>query len=185
MSVHWFPLKNGNCGWIWRRVTDSVSTTDHRARWRDWLHWANLLQLLQGPGRDVLINATSSSADVALDDLWIVDGSRSTTGSGDPGTGTGSAGEPYFTLSRAMTEELGFVDPELRPLIESVLRRGAPDFVAGWETTDGVPLEAAWPDQQVAVVPDDSPAPDVAGWEIRTVAGWTVDQLVRILEERS
>ena len=70
-------------------------------------------------------------------------------------------------------------------MIESVLRRGAPDFIAGWETTDGVPLEAAWPDQQVAVVPDDSQVPDVAGWEIRTVAGWTVDQLVRILEERS
>ena len=73
----------------------------------------------------------------------------------------------------------------VRGVVAEVLGRGAPDFVAGWEAPDGTPLDAAWPDLRVAVIPNGSPAPALAGWAIRSAKDWTANDLLLALEEAS
>ena len=46
---------------------DAVHDMDHRDRWRDWLHWANVLQFLDGDGCQALITTTSIEHDMEVD----------------------------------------------------------------------------------------------------------------------
>ena len=81
-------------------------------------------------------------------------------------------------------EELDFIDPAIRSLIEQALRSGAPDFVAGFETDDGTPLEAAWTGPRVAVVPHSGVAAPT-GWIVRSVDEWTLNELLSTIQERN
>ena len=150
----------------------------HRRRWRDWLGWANVLPFVTSPGRDVVIAATSASDDAHLDDLLVID---TAGGNGADATGAPSS----VVLTEVMEEELELImDDEVKELVEEVLRSAGPDFVAGHEV-NGEPLEAAWPDHKVAVLPSSDGAGFLPhGWDARPVDEWTVEEVLDVLEER-
>jgi hypothetical protein len=173
---------------------DSVQSTEHRRRWGDWLRWANVLQFLDGPGSDVVIAATSAAADTDLSALWLLDGAIDAPDVLEPAGDATVATSPMLgsinesaqrPISATMAEELDFVSSDVRGVVAEVLGRGAPDFVAGWEAPDGTPLDAAWPDLRVAVIPNGSTAPALAGWAIRSAKDWTANDLLLALEEAS
>jgi len=144
---------------------DVVAET-HRVRWHDHLQWANILQFLRSNGCEAVLSASSMGAE-ALEDMWIAD----------------VAAGPSLTEGRepspAMLEELELVDDEVtRALVDTVLRGGAGDFVAGFELDDGQLVEACWPQQRIGVLRADQPAPAVAGWDLRPVSGWDATALL-------
>ncbi|MEZ5264708.1 MAG: hypothetical protein R2755_23655 [Acidimicrobiales bacterium] len=177
----------------------SVSSSEHRARWQDWLQWSNLLQFLRADGRQALISATSRAALDGWEDLHIAARALPEAAAAAPvepapferpdrpAVGGDQPSWPVVEISAAMRDELELLeDDAVRTLVEAVLSLGAPDFVAGHETSDGIPLEAAWPQQRIAVLPGDVAVTAVDGWDLRTVAGWRDHEHLRqALEERS
>ncbi len=168
----------------------TVGADEHRARWQDWLRWANLLQFLRSTGRDAWISTTSRATEFFVDDLWIasrVEPAASPSSSSSMG-GSVVAGSPaagLVELSAEALEELDLVeDDDVRALVADVLRRGAPVFVAGYEL-EGVPVEAAWPQARVGVAGAGQVPGMLAGWEIRPASEWTADELRRRIEENT
>lgn len=153
---------------------EAVVSPDHRARWQEYLQWTNVLQFLRDVGREPLIVATSMGDD-AVDGAWLLD---------MVGVGTSdevAAPDVAAVVSADMAEELDLVeDDQVRALVRAVLEVGALDFVAGFELPDGIPMEAAWPDQQVGVVMIDSEGH--AGWQLRTADDWPIADLAKALE---
>ena len=159
-----------------------------------------MLQFVTKPGSDVIISATTAASELDIESLWILDGASDpefdpmgdadSRGTGNPAgadsdaSGLGRAGLPEAIVSDAMQEELDFIDPAIRSLIEQALRSGAPDFVAGFETDDGTPLEAAWTGPRVAVVPHSGVAAPT-GWIVRSVDEWTLNELLSTIQERN
>lgn len=168
--------------------------TIHHKRWQDWLHWANVLQFVGGPTRDVVISATSEATDFPIDDLYLVDSVHLA----QPATPAAPATEPTAAidvssepvavasgLSPEMEEELDLLeDDAVRDLVRMVLERGAPPFVAGYER-GGEPLEAAWPDLEVAVLRTGSVEASDGGWDARPVTDWSPEDLMAELERRT
>ena len=165
----------------------AVASAVHRARWHDHLQWANLLQFLGAggvPGREAWMTTGAFGATLDVGDLFLC---PTRAPSAEPAIeGETSVAE----LGPAQREELGLlVDDAVRVLVEMVLRRGAPPFVAGdeppGELGSGIEIEAAWPQQKVAVVPDGED--DVVawlaahGWTVRPVSSWTEDDLMKAL----
>ncbi len=147
----------------------------HRRRWQDWLHWANILQFLPAIGRDAILSATSEVDDYPVEDLWLLDLSKT---SSDDAT-------QAATISEEMEEELDLLeDHDVEELIRRALERGVGDFVAG-EELEGNPVEAAWPDQKVAVLRVGQEAFSTDGWDARPPTEWNIEELVAVLEERS
>ena len=169
----------------------AVSSTDHRARWADWLPWSNLLQFLGPPESERAGVIAGSSQHDALDwnDLWLRQRTAAADGRAPAPTGStlgsstlgGSAlGVTAVALTDDQEEELDlFSDADAARLARQALERGAPMFVGGYEV-DGDPLEAAWPDVRVAIIRADSSVP--SGWTARTAAEWTLDDLLDSLE---
>ncbi len=151
--------------WTVRLVLDdsegAMHEPEHRDRWRDWLHWGNLLQFLVGDGCQALITVAGEEAGMA-DDLHALAVAPAPVVSGDG-------------LPPEAEDELELVDAALRELLRDALLAGAPLFVAGYELDDGSQLEAAWPDARVAVLLDDEPAP--TGWTARPPDAWAPDEL--------
>ncbi len=145
----------------------------HVRRWKDWLHWNNILQFVGGPGSDAILCAASEESTISAEDAWLADVAAIES------EHTGTTG-----LTDEMVEELELmVDDDARVLVRAVLERGAPAFVAGDEV-DGVPLEAAWVSQRVAVLlADDEWSGD--GWDARPVNQWTAEELAAVIQERS
>ena len=162
---------------------DAYEDPDHRDRWRSWLSWSNLLQFL-GPidsERTAWVGGTSEAGSPDQDDLWILTraGVSSTTAAPTP---IGDARE--VSISSQMEEELELIDDdEVKGLVRGALERGAPGFVAGFEI-DGQPIEAAWVNEKVAVIPSGDNT-EIPGWDIRSVDQWTVDELSRSISETS
>ncbi len=171
-----------------------VSAEGHAARWQDWVQWANVAQLMGGPGRHALITATSEAEDLSFDLLWLVnldqeDDAASSVAAidgaaapdGEEEALLASAGEVSqgdVTISEEMNEELELVeDDNVRELTRRMLMRGAPDFEAGYEL-GGEPVEAAWPDRSVGVLGADQADVRADGWDLRPVSGWTDDALL-------
>jgi ATP-dependent helicase YprA (DUF1998 family) len=75
---------------------------------------------------------------------------------------------------------LGYFADEVRPLIRRAIELGAPAPTAGFELDDGSVVDAAWPSQRVGVDPFGSPVrdPKPAGWLIKPIEAWDVDELV-------
>ncbi len=150
----------------------SIADAGHRSRWYDWLQWSNLLQFIRSPGRDAVITAASiaDEGDFELTSLaaWLA---RDAAIDADD-----------LTLDDAMTDELDLLaDEDVRIMVERMLRRGAPDFVAG-EEVDGIPLEAAWPSARVAIVPDDFDHDLPSSWRVVEVGKVTDEDVAEMLE---
>lgn len=142
---------------------ESMYEPDHRDRWRDWLHWGNLLQFLEGDGCQALVTVAAEEEAMA-DDLSPISGP------------TPIAGEALAAkLAPALEDELEMVDDAARDLVRQALLLGAPAFVAGHELDDGTVLEAAWPKAKVAVVLDGEVVPDE--WTAKPPEAWDAARL--------
>ncbi len=147
----------------------AVQDTDHRDRWRDWLHWGNVLQFLDADGCQTLITTTSIERDVAVD-LYAV-----------------ASTEPIIAVSETalpdnIEAEIGLADPSIHELLRTVAADPrARGFVVGDETDDGGLIEAAWPDSKVAVLINGQVAPD--GWTARTAAEWDAPTLLEAVSK--
>ena len=164
---------------------DEVDYMDpvHRERWRSWLSWTNVLQFL-GPidsERTAWVAGTSEAGSPDQDDLWIL------TRAGDSSTVISPVviGAPLrVSVNSQMEEELELLeDDEVEDLVRNALEHGAADFIAGYEF-DGQPIEAAWPNEKVAVMPQGDTT-EISGWDIRGVDQWTVDELLRAITKVS
>ena len=211
----WFVSRAGNCQWRpathlpprhpsrgrgpsserWTVLsvlddrTPAVQSREHPARWRDWLQWANILQFLEGPGRQAVIATASGGGSVFSGDL---EGMPL-----QPGAAPSPAARHESTeagISPNAAEELDLIlDGAARTLTEEVLRAGGSVPTAGWEPEEGMDegwiLEVAWPSAHVAILVDSAENRDrwlaAAGWDARLAAEWTATELVRVLKERS
>ncbi len=160
---------------------EALSAGAHKARWSDWLAWANLLQFLGLPedSRGAVISGTSQADTTDHDDLWLrfLAGDESVPAPAVAGSATTAQAEP----SEDELEELDLMDDEVRQLVEQVLEPDGPQLIAGFEADDGHPVEAAWPDRKVGVLLDGDTPPD--GWDARPVGDWTADELSTALRE--
>ncbi len=68
---------------------------------------------------------------------------------------------------------------DVRTLIEQVVGPGTPRPVVGYETDDGLVVEAAFPHCQLGVLNPGDEVPD--GWDARPAGEWTVDELRALL----
>ena len=162
---------------------------EHPARWRDWLQWANVMQFLGGPGRQVVIATASGGGRVPPEDL---DGLPVQIELGETIPAEASSAKGGFDAEAAEELEL-ILDAAARDLIEEVLARGSPLPVAGYELEEGMDegwsVEVAWPAAKVAILADSVEERDrslaAGGWDARPSARWTADDLCRVLEERT
>jgi len=163
----------------------AVAEPAHRARWRDWLQWANLLQFLSGE-REAVIAAVTEAALLEPADLAIVPPPAMVAPAMPAPPGEGEA-----PLPAVAAEELELIlDGTARSLAETVLRRGAPVPVAGYEVGDGDEgwiIEVAWPDQRIAILSDSDEARDAwlaaQRWDARPADVWDADALGAAIEE--
>lgn len=146
----------------------------HRKRWHDWLQWSNILQFIDGIGRQALLGA-ASIADEMLEDVWLLD----VLGGGtDPDDDAHDQDGDPVALSEDDEDELLLIEePAVAELVKAVLRRGAPSFVAGYELDDGRLLEAAWHEACVGIAAEGDDE-ELAGWDVRTADKWTIDSLL-------
>jgi len=148
----------------------AIRSSQHLARWADWLPWANLLQFLGLPESQQagIASGSSQAQELQWGDLWL----RSRTAR--------STATRTIDLSESELEQLDLIDNlQVGELVRQALERGASLLVAGHEV-DGLPLEAAWPHKKVAVLLPGSEA--VSGWDARPVEQWTIDELMAALE---
>ncbi|MEO3748400.1 DEAD/DEAH box helicase [Plantactinospora sp. B5E13] len=183
----------------------------HRHRWAAWLRWANLVQFLAPGGGDgaQLALSTLDGFDPASMAVCEGTGLRLTQRPMpvDPETANwlGLAPEPTPPAGEALDvdlpwqEVLRYINREesaLETLVQSLVRRGLPAPVVGYELGDqGWPAELAWPERRIAVVlsgaPDDPEIADRddayvnAGWSVRTAREWSADELVRRFAQSS
>ncbi|MCD9625295.1 DEAD/DEAH box helicase [Rhabdothermincola salaria] len=162
---------------------DDAAVTDlsHRARWSDWLAWANVLQFLGTPddSTGAVIAGSTQATSGDHDDLWIRHRAGAVALTGVTASVADGVGEPpspmVATLTEEQREELELIDDDVRVLVEAVLGADSPNFVAGFETSDGLVVEAAFPDRKVGVVLVGDEVPE--GWDARPVRDWTIDEL--------
>jgi len=147
----------------------AVQDTDHRDRWRDWLHWGNVLQFLDADGCQTLITTTSIERDIAVD-LYAVEPTEPTIAVSDT------------ALPDNIEAEIGLADQSIHELLRAVSANPqARSFVVGEETDDGGVIEVAWPDSKVAVLINGQIAPD--GWTARTAAEWNAPTLLAAIRK--
>ena len=165
---------------------DNVADLAHRARWADWLAWANVLQMLGLPedSTGAVIAGSSQATSGDHDDLWLRHRARSGS-AGGPQTVAVDRREAAAAASADLTdeqrEELDLMDDDVRQLIESVIGPHSPTLVAGYEDPSGLMVEAGFPDPKVGVLLPGEDAPD--GWDARPVRKWTTEQLRNALGE--
>ncbi len=158
-----------------------VDQNAHRRRWSEWLRWSNILQLAASPTTEIVIAATSEVDSFPIEDLPLVSSATAAAGASDERV----ADEGEMAITDAMEEELDLVlDDAVAELVRQALRRGVPDFESGPEH-NGSPLEAAWREQRVAVLGSDEEGFTTDGWDARPAGGWSSDELVAVLKERS
>ncbi len=146
---------------------EGVSEEGHKARWREWLWWGNLLQFLDGDGCQQLI--TTSSIQSEDEELFTE----------LPAAFVEDSGEAE--LGGKAIEEIELAAPECQELLLDAIKAGAPLPEVGYEVGEtGVMVEAAWPEQQVGVIVEPQTSPD--GWNALTASEWNVDKLLEELK---
>lgn len=161
-------------------TSDGVHAMGHQLRWHDWLHWGNLLQFANGAFSEHVIATRGEQAAIDLGNLVLVPGAHpSDDQGGDQGDDTVATQVPADSDIDLIT------DGRVSLLVRRVMARGVGVPEVGWEI-DGEgglpPLEAAWPEQRVAVLVDmtnDEIAEVVAdGWKAKDVDDWTLGELL-------
>jgi hypothetical protein len=145
----------------------TVEHTEHRQRWRDWLHWGNVLQFLDGDGCQTLITTTGVEGELEVD----LHTAPAPTAEADHHDGA---------LAAALEEDIQLADPAVQALLRTLAAQpGGRGFVVGEETDDGGLLEVAWPDARVAILVDGQVPP--AGWTARRAQEWDAPALLDAL----
>jgi ATP-dependent helicase YprA (DUF1998 family) len=143
----------------------AVEHTEHRDRWRDWLHWGNVLQFLDDDGCQALITTTSVEGDLEVD-LHIAP--------------IASFDADYEVVPAGLEEDIQLADPAVQDLLRTLaVQPAGQGFVVGEETDDGELMEVAWPDARVAILVDGQTAP--SGWTARPVYEWDAPTLIDAL----
>ncbi len=198
--------------WSALAVIDDRSATvaddaGHKARWAGWLYWGNIIQFLSPAGGDGAQLARTGLAGFDPAQLAVTEGSglalanralpldeESATWLGRDTSATQPEPEPV-DVDTPWRNVLDYYDREesaLETLVQSLVRRGAPAPVVGYELGDqGWQAELAWPGQHVAVVlagptdnleiADRNGAYAAAGWRARTAREWNIDELAEAL----
>ena len=97
-----------------------------------------------------------------------------------------AAGTEQHDLVRR-ERDLELLDGDVAVLVRLAVLNGAPPPLVGWEPEQlqGAMIEAAWPEQKVAVVLEHVVELDAwfarEGWDSRTVGEWSPDLLARAL----
>ncbi|MFC6017535.1 DEAD/DEAH box helicase [Plantactinospora solaniradicis] len=183
----------------------------HRRRWAGWLAWANVVQFLAAGGGDgaQLARTTLDDFDPAsmavsegtglrltqrpmpIDaetSTWLGLSPEATPPDDDPA----DVDSPWQDVLHYFNRD----ESALEALVQTLIRRGMPVPVVGYELGDqGWPAELAWPEQRVAVVlsgsPDDPEITDrngayaAAGWRVRTAREWSAEELTDRLAHNS
>lgn len=159
---------------------EALSEPRHRARWQEWVRWANLLQFLRTEDRQGFTTVTSRSGMTDIGEFFIVPAHVPVV----------SATDGQTMIDPDTAEELGLADPSVRTLLESVVKQGAPVPVIGFEPegeggTHGWVVEAAWPNAKIAVLIDSDKALtdwlQSNGWTVRAGDAWTESDLAAAL----
>ncbi|MDB4103741.1 DUF1998 domain-containing protein, partial [Acidimicrobiales bacterium] len=155
----------------------SIDDENHRSRWQDWLQWSNVLQFLNGPGREALVTTTGSDHSI-IGEMFAV----TAADTDQPASSSLSeVGEDPITVSDEMVEELELIlDNEVARNVRLLLEAGAPDFVAGAEH-DGLALEAGWPEHKVAIVPNGWNEAEPSGWRIERPDSLNLDEVLELI----
>ncbi|MEU7746720.1 DEAD/DEAH box helicase [Nonomuraea sp. NPDC049158] len=183
-----------------RSETILADEVTHKRRWADWLYWGNLLQFLdagQGDsaqlaytGLDLFNTAQLAAAGgagflSALSLMPLDEELRS-----DEEVSLVRSADAVRDVSTRWEEVLDLLDPDEPGLAEFAHALAAAGTVApqvGFELGEQLwQAELAWPLAKVAVVlageDDEAHRRDAAyaeaGWDARTVAGWTPDELM-------
>ncbi|MCW6003759.1 DEAD/DEAH box helicase [Micromonospora sp. CPCC 205371] len=179
----------------------AVAGDGHRERWMAWLRWGNIVQFLNGAGGD---GGQLSLSTVDLFDPVVLAVAEGTGLVGvrlpldeETASWLGAGPEQVLAEQAEMASDspwqlvLQYMDREesaLETLVRSLVRRGAPPPVVGYELGDQAwPAELAWPEHRIAIVlagsPDDPETADRdrayadLGWHVRTAREWTVEEL--------
>lgn len=176
-----------------------VRASGHAGRWRDYLQWANLLQFLSGPGREAVITTASQGRTLDVHDLKVcpvLAGGAGPDTMPDDRMRSEQAHATAGLSSEAQAELALLVDEAAKRLVEAVLEEGAPLFIAGYELADpavaGAVVEAAWPQERVAVLAAGGGDEEHGllewlgqnGWEARPASDWSTAELVGVLHAR-
>lgn len=144
-----------------------VGTPEHKQRWVDWLHWANLAQFLlrttrggPAPRRRVLF--VTRQAAPGWESEWEL-ATQALTGSAPPV-------QPEAELTADWKVVADLTDPRIHPLLRAVAAASVAVPEPGREVGEQAwQVELAWPEQRVAVAIDDVPARDAwlasNGWQ--------------------
>ncbi|HET8931109.1 MAG TPA: hypothetical protein VFN21_10670, partial [Acidimicrobiales bacterium] len=156
----------------------------HTQRWRDWLQWTNLLQFLR-TDREAVIATVSMADHLDPADLTIVGAATGAKTDPNVPAEAANAGSPAGLSAEAHQALDDLVDDQVCTLVQAVLVAGAPVPEVGYEL-DGMPVEAAWPDERVAVLTGSEPdelraALDAAGWTFHAVDDWDTNALATAL----
>jgi len=147
---------------------EAVSKESHKARWREWLWWGNLLQFLDGGGCQQVI--TTSSIQSEDNELFAEPPASFLDDSGEVG------------LDTKAIEEIELAAPECQELLVGAVKGGAPLPEVGFESGEtGAMVEAAWPDHKVGIIVDSQTSPE--GWRALPPSEWSVDELLEALKE--
>ena len=142
---------------------EALTDQGHAEAWREWLRIANALNLRTGPFTICTLRQ-------------VTDGTTggAPSGGSEPQAGTGAepGDVPAEVLDPAWQAQ---VDQTIDPAEADLLRRLAatgvvPVPVVGYESAEGIVIDAAWPDRRIAVYldpdPDDRRDLEAAGWRV-------------------
>jgi ATP-dependent helicase YprA (DUF1998 family) len=150
--------------------TADLADDQHRARWRAWLHLANLFQFLTANGDNHAITTTKT----------------------DHSHPIGTTPDTALTVTpTAAGEDVldEIISEPVRTLVAAALAQDAPAPEPGYEPDNGngLIIEAAWPDHKIGILDPDPdsefPQPDAPtwaannGWDLRTPDNWSADDL--------
>ncbi|WP_436975821.1 DEAD/DEAH box helicase [Nonomuraea angiospora] len=172
----------------------------HKRRWADWLYWGNLLQFLdagQGDsaqlartGLDLFDPAQLAAAGGSgfLTALSLMPLDEELRSEAEVSVSRPTKATPE--LPKRWEEVLDLLDPEepgLADFVHELAALGVPAPQVGFELGEQLwQAELAWPAAKVAIVlagdDDETRRRDAAfaeaGWDARTVAGWTPEDLM-------
>jgi len=132
-----------------------------KSHWTDWLHLTNLLQHLGDPA--VITTTRTYTPDIAT-----------------PAASTTPTATPGLDLLADV------FDPAATPLAQAAIEAGWDQLVVGHPSgdADDTPIEVAWPDRRVGILPTDGARPaTLKDWDLRTPAEWTTAELLTALTQ--
>ncbi|WP_328604508.1 DEAD/DEAH box helicase [Amycolatopsis sp. NBC_00345] len=172
--------------------TRSVGAVEHKARWKTWLRWGDLLQFLNAGRGDGIQLAAGDVALACPDALAISDGTGAYAALRDEDPVPKAEYDPHIDIWwRGVLADLDPADAELHDLARLLAENDLPGPEVGYELgSAGWIAELAWPGRKVAVLvaavsEDEARRRDAAyaeaGWDARLARDWSSEGLIDLL----